>query len=128
MGCPFGGKMVAGVSIAAVNEDAHALRKQAGLLYWKEGAEEMNESNVLEPAQGNSTERLWDVKQCASFLNMSTRWLRNALMIEDTMPGSIPHTRLGSRARFDPETIREWVKANTPPASNFRDWQRRKKS
>jgi hypothetical protein len=80
------------------------------------------------PVAMGTSEPLWDVKQCAAFLNMSTRWLRNALMIDDNKPGSIPHTRLGSRARFDPEMIREWVKADTPPAAVLREWQRRKKS
>jgi hypothetical protein len=54
-------------------------------------------------------DRLWSEKDAATYLGMSTRWLRDS-----TVPKALLHgSGKGKRAsvRYEPEEVRAWVKA-----------------
>lgn len=53
-----------------------------------------------------SFEQLWGIKEAASFLKVSTRTVRR--LAED---GRMPSLLIGKLRRFDPDTVREWVRA-----------------
>jgi len=50
---------------------------------------------------------LWIAPQAASFLHVSL----NTLYIL-CRAGEIPHFRLGTKLRFDPDDLRSWLEAN----------------
>lgn len=52
-----------------------------------------------------SFEQLWGIKEAASFLKVSTRTVRR--LAED---GRMPSLLIGKLRRFDPDTVREWVR------------------
>ena len=64
-------------------------------------------------------EALWDVARVAKYLRKSVRWVFLALRVPATEEGSIPHTRIGRSPRFDPATMREWVRLGCPPAEEI---------
>jgi hypothetical protein len=73
---------------------------------------------------------LWTVKEAALFLRKSRRWLFDALRLEENVPGSVPHVRLGRSPRFIPDDLKLWASMNFPPAATFKAWRdadRRKK-
>lgn len=53
-------------------------------------------------------EELWTVKEVAAYLKMSRSGVYDRLTrIND----KIPHLRLGSAVRFDPDAVKAWAKA-----------------
>lgn len=52
------------------------------------------------------SDAVWKVGDVAKFLKMSPSWVY--ARVEDN---SIPHTRLGSSIRFDPDEVKTWFKA-----------------
>ena len=62
---------------------------------------------------------IWTARDVADFLKMSERWVRQSSSIPDTEPGSIPHFRIGRRARFIADDVRDWVLQACPTASEF---------
>lgn len=52
-------------------------------------------------------ENLWDVKQVMTFLNVKRTWVYEA-----ANRGELPHVRLGSKLRFEPDQVREYVRKN----------------
>jgi excisionase family DNA binding protein len=65
------------------------------------------------PAQQTTPiENLWTVKDVMAFLTVKRTWV-----YDQVHNGSLPHCWLGSRLRFEPEQIREYVKRqrNTTP-------------
>lgn len=76
------------------------------------------EGEPSEPRSG-----LWVVKELASYLRRSERWVRSRLTLDPKHAGSIPSLRgpgLGRGARFDPAEIKEWLAQGCPPAAEFR--------
>lgn len=69
------------------------------------------------------SEGLWTVEDLAEFLQMSPRWVRGKLTLRPEEAGSIPTIRFGRTPRFDPEQIRGWLQAGTPPAADWNAWQ-----
>jgi predicted DNA-binding transcriptional regulator AlpA len=67
---------------------------------------------------------LWDVKACAKFLGRSPRWVYRALSVPPSLPGSIPHFRLGASPRFIPDDISAWLAQGCPPAASFLAWKK----
>jgi len=63
---------------------------------------------------------LWDLKACASFLNVCERTVQRAVALPPTAHGSIPHARVGRALRFDPDEIKRWFWAGGPPVAEFR--------
>ena len=51
-------------------------------------------------------ENLWDVARAAQFLGMSVSWTYRA-----AETGVLPYRRVGSRLRFVPSELRDWVNA-----------------
>jgi excisionase family DNA binding protein len=51
---------------------------------------------------------LWDVKQLARFLRVSTSWVYQA-----AAQGVVPVTRVGSLLRFEAAAIRAWMRGET---------------
>jgi len=50
-------------------------------------------------------ECLWDAHDVAKFLSLSRSWVYRAVEA-----GTIPCIRIGSAVRFDPQTIKAWVR------------------
>ncbi len=50
-------------------------------------------------------DRLWGPTEAATFLGMSESWVYTA-----ARSGSLPAVRLGRAVRFDPATLRAWVR------------------
>lgn len=70
------------------------------------------------------TDALWRIREVAKYLSRSERWVSEALRRPLSQLGSIPVLRLpGGAPRFDPDEIREWVKAGCPSVEAFRAWQ-----
>jgi excisionase family DNA binding protein len=49
-------------------------------------------------------EALWNVRECARYLNMSVSWI-----YQQVEAGSIPFAKLGSRLRFHPARVRDFA-------------------
>lgn len=50
-------------------------------------------------------DRLWTAHDVARYMSASLVWVRRA-----TAAGRLPCIRIGAMVRYDPETIRAWVK------------------
>ncbi len=66
---------------------------------------------------------LWTVKDAATFLRKSPRWIFYALQVPEHEPGSIPHSKLGRNPRFIPDDLRVWAAQGFPPAATFKAWK-----
>lgn len=72
-----------------------------------------------------SDEALWDVSDLATYLKRSRRWVLARLRLASDAPGSIPHVKLrtGERgdpeARFSPSVVRAWLEAGMPAAEKM---------
>lgn len=60
----------------------------------------LNSPGVLEP--------LLDARDAAAYLNLSVSWVYKA-----AERGELPCLRIGSALRFEPESLRSWVKTKT---------------
>lgn len=76
----------------------------------------------LPAAETTSLTSLWSVKECATYLKKSHRWLWAAIARPAAESGSIPHFRVGCAPRFVPTDIEAWVRAGCPPAATFAEW------
>lgn len=56
-------------------------------------------------------EALWTVPQVMAFLNVKRTWV-----YDQVHKGALPHVWLGSRLRFEPDQVRDWVKKNRSTA------------
>lgn len=63
----------------------------------------MNEP--IDAALTNDAEPLWDAIQVAKFLNCSRNWVYMR-----AEAGLLPHVRIGSLLRFEPATIRDFIR------------------
>ncbi len=60
----------------------------------------------METADADSiTEGLWDATDVSRFLKMSKSWVYHA-----SERGELPYVRLGASLRFDPSSIRAWLR------------------
>jgi hypothetical protein len=82
----------------------------------------MNKNATSTFAGSAGLEPLWSMKEFATYLRRSTRWLWSAITRRPEEPGSIPHVRIGASPRFFPEDIAAWVRAGCPPAATFAEW------
>lgn len=62
----------------------------------------MSGANVKLPLE---EERLWTVAEAAAYLNLSKSFVYQA-----SLCGTLSCVRIGSRVRFDPATLRAWVR------------------
>ena len=60
-------------------------------------------------------EALWDASDLAAFLKCSRKTVYNR-----SEAGLIPCVRIGALLRFEPETIRKWVRGELPAAPGAR--------
>jgi predicted DNA-binding transcriptional regulator AlpA len=64
-------------------------------------------------------EPLWDVRETAAFLRVSTKWV-----YERASRGDLPCLHVGGCRRFDPAAIRLWLAAHqtgNPPGASVHD-------
>ena len=61
------------------------------------------------PPAASEDDRLWTVRDVARFLSMSPSWVYQA-----SAGGTLPCLRIGAAVRFDPATIRAWVRGEAP--------------
>jgi excisionase family DNA binding protein len=59
----------------------------------------------------NAEEALWDVADVASYMRVSKSWVYQA-----TASARFPCVRIGALLRFEPETVRAWVRGETGAA------------
>jgi excisionase family DNA binding protein len=62
-----------------------------------------DQTQVANP-DANGAESLWDVKGTATFLNASESAVRKWANL-----GDLPHVRIGTLLRFEPDEVRAWV-------------------
>lgn len=62
-------------------------------------------AGVPAPVHVPHDDRLWDPAEAARFLGMSESWVYTA-----ARSGVLPSIRLGRAVRFDPGTLRAWVR------------------
>jgi excisionase family DNA binding protein len=55
---------------------------------------------------GARLDRLWTVREAAAFLSVSPSWIYH-----EAEKGELPHVRIGSMLRFEPETLREYARS-----------------
>ena len=70
----------------------------------------MSASDSPESAQGTQAEPLWAAEDVARFLKMSKSWVYHA-----SQRGELPHVRIGASLRFDPSSIRAWLRRRSNP-------------
>lgn len=63
------------------------------------------QATLTDTADLRQNEGLWDVGDVAAYLNVSRSSVRRRVEASE-----IPYVRIGNLLRFDPDTIREWVK------------------
>jgi len=63
---------------------------------------------LLDPENVSSDESLWDAQDVARYLKVSRSWVYH-----QAEAGLLPHLRVGSLLRFDPDTIRAYTKGST---------------
>ena len=51
-----------------------------------------------------TAEKLWNVSECAKYLQMSVSWVYKQVSAK-----AIPHAHLGTRLRFHPQRVREYA-------------------
>jgi excisionase family DNA binding protein len=61
-----------------------------------------------EPENVSPDESLWDAQDVARYLKVSRSWVYH-----QAEAGLLPHLRVGSLLRFDPDTIRAYAKGGT---------------
>ena len=59
-----------------------------------------------------SDETMWDANDVAKFLRVSRSWV-----YQRVEAGLLPHLRVGGLVRFEPQTLREFVRRNRLSAS-----------
>lgn len=66
------------------------------------GRPEVTESDVV--GTEATAEKLWTVRDCAEYLNMSVSWVHKQVAAQ-----AIPFARLGHAVRFHPARVREYA-------------------
>lgn len=119
-------KGLEGIDLGSIPEDGQAVLMGGGRHRRGKKDQDPHKDKPSGSPQ-DSTPRLWTVRDVARYLARSDRWVWSGLRHPDTEKGSIPHQRLppGGTPRFDPEEIKEWVRAGCSPVATFRQWHKK---